>query len=144
MGNTLLRFLWFSAFVIVLALFIAYSTLLPLFGAETEKAWQWLLPNLLPPLGIVFGIDFALKSAGSPAASARRATSAGLGWSAAVSLLYLAALLFSVVGVLFVSRPLEFLSMANYWLSPLLAFATAMLGARFVSELAGSSDRGSG
>lgn len=131
MSNTALRMTWFAAFAVIFLAFIAYSTVLPVFGEQTEKAWQWLLPNLLPPIGIVFGIE-ALARAGTAKTPdpAKPAAASSAGWALPVSLFYLAVLAISVFGVVFVADPVGFLNRTNYWLAPLLAFTLPVLGAR--------------
>lgn len=133
MGAGVLKAVWFVALVAIFALFIAYSTMLPVFGDKADMAWQWLLPNLLPPFGLVFGLEIAAQAAKGPAKTAitakARTTDAGT-WSIAISALYLAALLFSVIGVLFAADPIGLLNKSNFWLTPLLAVTTTVLGAR--------------
>lgn len=135
MGGTALKIVWFGAFAAIVFIFIGYSVFLPLFGDKTQEAWQWLLPNLLPPFGLAVGLAIAekpkpgavrAKPAGDPPADG-----AGPGKIAlAMSLLYIGALLISVFGVLFKADPIGFLNMTNFWLAPLLGLTTAALGVR--------------
>lgn len=123
-----LKLLWFAAFAVIFVAFIAYSTALPVFGDQAEKAWQWLLPNLLPPMGIVFGIE-ALAKQGKAHEPVKSAAANAAGWAIPVSVLYLLVLAISVFGVLFTAEPVTFLNRSNYWLAPLLAFTIPILGA---------------
>ena len=138
MGGTALKIIWFGAFAVIVFIFICYSVFLPLFGDKTQAAWQWLLPNLLPPFGLAVGLAIAEKPkpGATPAPAAKPAGStpadgAGSGKIAlAMSLLYIGALLISVFGVLFKADPIAFLNMTNFWLAPLLGLTTAALGVR--------------
>ena len=132
-----LRITWFAALVVFVGAFIAFSVIGSLFGDRTQDAWQWLLPNLLPPVGAVFGINLAQQAAGKSGDAeggedASQVEPGGFGsvrYAIAFSWLFIAAMGVSVLGVLFTTDPIEFLTMSNYWLAPLLGLAMAMLGA---------------
>jgi hypothetical protein len=133
MGSTALKSLWLVALVAVFFLFIAYSTMLPIFGDKAEMAWQWLMPNLLPPFGLVFGLEItarASKGADKTAIQAKAKTADAATWSVAISAVYLVVLLFSAISMPFADDPIGFLNRSNFWLTPLLAVTTAVLGAR--------------
>lgn len=144
MNLGILRLTWFGALALCVAVFIYYSVALPqLFGDNTQKAWQWLLPNILPPVGVVFGIQLAGggskkgKDAEPKAAPVPMPASFASGnYALAFSWLFILALLVSVFGVLFSPAPIDFLNMTNYWLAPLLGLAMAMLGAVFAAQAA--------
>lgn len=114
---------------LVLILFLIVLSLQPaLFGGDTEKVWQWFLPNLIPAMTMV---GFTAYTAPAPA----QETSMNLfPLAVGVSAIYLAVLTLSVAGTLFTADPLAFLAMSNLWLAPLQGFALAGLGVFFVRK----------
>ena len=130
-----LRLLWFGALVLYGGVFIFYSVGLPLFGDRLGEAWEWLLPNLIAPVGLVFGLNLAANANtrdrnATQAAASNQGKWIGSMWFAnAASFAFIVALGVSVFSVLGTTAPIEFLEMTNYWLVPLLGLAMAMIGA---------------
>ena len=136
---TILRLSWFVAMVLTFLAFIFYSFAIPqLFGDRTQEAWQWLLPNILPPIGALFGINLAQNYAATKesgngkedegkANQTAPASYVSVPYAIAFSWFFIVALLISVFGVMFSPSPLDFLNTSSLWLAPLLAVAMGMV-----------------
>jgi len=138
--SRMISVLWFFWGGALLVVFVAMTLFLPLFGDDARPAWEWFIPNLFPPLGLVLGVSFVQRGTEKAEGSDEGATAVarkGLisaGWVVAgLSVLYLLLLSLSVLGCLFSPEPVASLRTANLWLGPLLALATATLGTRFAS-----------
>ena len=134
-ADRLLAALWLIWGALLILIFVFYSQGLPLFGADTRAAWEWLIPNLFPPMALVAGLSYQqAKKPGDPPPPTVTAAKGSVSnpWIVVpVSLFYLLLLSISVLGCLTSDTPLETLRQSNLWLGPILAIATALLGTRF-------------
>jgi hypothetical protein len=100
-----------------------------LFGDDTEKVWQWFLPNILPTLTMVGVAAYAGRQ------RVGRLPLTVFIFAIATSLLYLFVLTATmIVGSLFEAQPLEFMRRSSLWLAPLQAFASSSLAYYFVKK----------
>ena len=126
-----LTYLWYGWGLLLFVLLIALSMQPRLFGSGVTEAWQWFLPNIMPVLTLVGAGSYAAPASTRPASGGR---SRLVGMAFAVSLLYLATLSVSVIGVLVTPDPLAFLRTSNLWLGPLQGLATSVLGLFFIRK----------
>jgi hypothetical protein len=123
---TLVWWVWGS----ILILFLVVLSNLPLFGSDVRAAWEWFVPNLIPTMALVGGIQYqtAKGAAPAPGAAPRKPS-----WpvALALSVLYLLLLTIALAGTLMSANPIETLRTSNLWLGPLLALNTAALGVLF-------------
>ena len=145
--HALLTLLWWIWGALLIVLLVVLSNM-PLFGDDVRAAWEWFVPNLLPTMALVGGIQYQKAKtarADAPAAPAPAAAPAAAdtpappitgaqpqSWVAVIlTILYLLLLTGALVGTLWASHPLESLRTANLWLGPILALNTAALGVLF-------------
>ena len=98
------------------------------FGEDPSAAWQWLLPNLTPTLGLVGAAAYARRNVQDVDTAAVKPL---FFMALAVSLAYLLLLTMSVVGVMFTTDPVAWLSKSNLWLGPVQGLAASALGVFF-------------
>ena len=122
---TLVWLIW-GVLLIILLVMLSYQS--AVFGDDTEAAWKWFLPNILPTLMLVSGVAVQQRVAGQKAKSA-----AAMVFILALvfTVIYLLLLSIAVVSVLFVTDPLVALTKSNYWLGPVQGLAASFLGVFF-------------
>ena len=126
--RAVLTTLWWGWGILLILLLMALSLQSSLFGDDMSKVWQWFLPNLLPAMTMV---GFTAYATPPP----ETAPPQGLFVMAlAVSCIYLGVLTLSLVGTLFASNPLDFVTTSSLWLAPLQGFAIAGLSVFFVKK----------
>ena len=125
--NTL-TFVWLIWGVLLIILLVILSYQSAVFGDDTEAAWKWFLPNILPTLMLVSGVAVQQRVAGQKGAAA---SSMIFLWALVFSIIYLLLLSTAVVSVLFVTDPLKILAKSNYWLAPVQGLAASFLGVFF-------------
>ena len=126
--------MWLIWGALLIVVFVFYSLLVPkLFGDSVRSAWEWLLPNLLPPMALVAGVSYqqGKKDPAAPTATAIKSTPTLPVVVLSISGFYLLLLTASVISPPFSRGPLETLRLSNLWLGPVLAIATATLATRF-------------
>lgn len=132
----------------IMVLVVVLQSLLGGYGAKTGEAWQWLLPTILPSVGMIltyFG-DHHLEPRYSPIRSfwVKRTFCAQV-WC--LSLFYLLLVSLSIFLQPFVakdaSEKIQLMHMSNYWLGPIQGILILSLGKLFVSKqekASGASD----
>jgi hypothetical protein len=126
--RAILTTIWWGWGLLLILLLIALSLQTKLFGPDMTKVWQWFLPNILPAMTMV---GFTAYATPAPDVS----PPSGLFVMAlTVSGIYLLVLTVSVVGTLFASHPLDFVTASSLWLAPLQGFAMAGLSLFFVKK----------
>jgi hypothetical protein len=122
---------WLVGSGIILALVILQS-LLGKYGDETQEAWGWLLPTLMPLLGMIISVlGYSALDARVSRFRARKSFYRIALW---LSVVYLALVLLTIliqpeVG----TDPIALMHTANLWLGPLQGLAASALGVLFVS-----------
>jgi len=118
-------------FVVIVA-----QTFADRYAGNAENAWSWLLPSVMPTLGLMTAVTLAAPSheGRAPTFPFRLAFSA--------SLIYLVLLAATLLAQPFSSlSQFELFRLSHLWLAPVQAFADAAIGAVFLScHLARSSD----
>lgn len=129
---------WFigSAFIFVVTV---GQSLLGHFGSQAKEAWEWLLPNLLPTIGlIVAALSHSALDATQSSSLVRRNYYHLAMW---LSVFYLVLLLASILVQPFTnSSPLEVARTSNLWLGPLQGIVASALGILFVSKQKASEE----
>jgi hypothetical protein len=129
----LLTVLWWLWGIALLILLIFLSLQPAIFGQDTQKIWQWFLPNILPTLTMVGAAAYAAPqpTVGAPAAPAMLFL-----FALGTSILYLLALTFSIIFSAFYqpNAPLDFLNQSSLWLGPLQGFVSSALAFYFVKK----------
>jgi hypothetical protein len=106
------------------------------YGDEDDKAWGWLLPNLLPMLSVIAGaIVYQVKTQTAPMTVTRFAYRAT--WM--LSLIYLVILLATVILVPLAEaarnlKPIDWLTRPHALITGLSTIVGGVLGAFFVSS----------
>ena len=120
----------------VLILWFAVQSLSGKYGEETEKAWSWLLPTILPTLLLIVGaVVYQARRAQASATVDHFAYQMSM-W---LSVFYLVLVLGTVIFPAFRSYPsgqdlLAAMQMSNLWLAPVQGFVGLSLGVFFVSR----------
>ena len=114
-GNKSFTLIWWIWGGALISAMVVFSVLLPLFGEDVRGAWEWFMPNLLPPMALVGGISYQQARHPKPQ-KANDGRSPSRFAAFALSILYLLLLTISVGGTLMVEDPLESLRTANLWL----------------------------
>lgn len=122
---------WFIWGGILLVLFIVLTLAPTLFGSDTQKAWQWFLPNLIPVLTLVGAGAYAAPPPTAPSAGS---SSGSFPLALGSSVFYLLLLTGSLLSTLFSTTPLETLTMSSLWLGPVQGIATSGLALYFVKR----------
>ena len=125
--RAVLTAIWWIWGVALFLILIALTLQTRLFGDDTQKVWQWFLPNIVPAMTMVGFTAYA-----APAPQAQQQPGGLFAMAAGVSCVYLALLTLSVVGTLFSAQPLQFMTGSSLWLAPMQGFAVAGLSVFFV------------
>lgn len=135
---TLIWWIWGAALIAFLAVL---SLFVPLFGDDTRAAWEWFMPNLLPAMALVGGIQYQASrpnqtgvAAETPAAEVVPGDSQSTIVSIALSVLYLFLMSLSLGSTLVSDNPIERLLTSNLWLGPILTLTMGALGVVFVKK----------
>jgi len=125
----ILTMLWWGWGLLLLLLLAALSSQSAIFGDKAADAWQWFLPNLTPTLLLVGAAAYAKKVPDQVDLTVMKPLFL---IALVVSATYLLLLTISLIGVLFTTDPLAWLSKSNLWLGPLQGLAASALGVFFV------------
>lgn len=113
---------------------VVLQTLLGKFGADAQKAWGWLLPTIMPTLGMI--ITVLGYTALDPKFS-NSVVRTSFFWAAFfLSGIYLLLILTTILIQPFVPKtdPIELMHTSNLWLGPLQGLVASALGVLFVSK----------
>jgi cobalamin synthase len=124
-----LAVLWFAGAAVSFVTLLA-QTLLGRYGKESEQAWGWLLPSVVPTLSLIIGV-LAVSANKPPRADlvVDRFFYRLSWWLSAVYLATVAATLF--VQPLTRWAPLDLMLRSNLWLGPMQGLVAAALAAFF-------------
>jgi hypothetical protein len=106
---------------------------------HTQEAWSWFVPNVLPTLTLMLAVlgAGAIEPSAGPA-DTRRVRAQFYSISRWLSIGYLVILLLTIVatapwlGTRF--RPIELLTISNYWLGPIQGITAGAIGVLFTSQ----------
>lgn len=127
-----LAVIWLGGGTAILTIVILQS-LLGRFGDRTQEAWAWLLPTLMPTLGmIVTVLGYTALDDRASTAVVRRTFSGLAAWMSAGYLLMIALTL--LVQPFTAADPIVLMQMSNLWLGPCQALVASVLGVLFVSK----------
>jgi hypothetical protein len=130
-GQGRLAAVWFAGAGAVFLL-VLVQTLAGKYGENTEAAWGWLMPAILPTLSLITG-----AIAYNAAKPKGEFTVDRLAYRVAfyLSIFYLLLLLVTLLAEPLTSMtPLQVLELSGYWLGPVQGLVGLALGAFFVSR----------
>ncbi len=130
-GQRQLAAVWLTGGGVLFLLMIG-QTMLGRYGAQTARAWSWLLPTVLPTLSLIVGA-VAYEARRSPAsATVDRFAYRVAFW---LSVAYLALVLVTQLGQPVTGlSPLAMMDLSNLWLGPVQGLVGIALGVFFVSR----------
>lgn len=129
-GQWRLTYIWLGGVGVSFALLFA-QTMAQKFGDQTEKAWSWFLPTVLPVLTLIVSSLVYQKNKNGQATVDKQMYVI----SAALSVFYLLLVLAVLLSTGFPGPPpLDRMTQAQLWLSPVQALTASALGAFFVSK----------
>jgi beta-lactamase regulating signal transducer with metallopeptidase domain len=134
-------------------LILVVQSLVGRYGAQSEAAWAWYLPTVMPTLSLIIGVlatDFRIAATANAtaAASATAATTIptdakilpvsarGLLWlGVGLSVFYLLLVAVTILAQPFLQdvSPIELMHRSNLWLGPLQGLTAGVLAAFFRS-----------
>jgi hypothetical protein len=125
-----LALIWLAGAGVLFAIMFV-QTLLGKYGQNTEAAWSWLLPTILPTASLVVGV-LVTEAVGV----ARRPVEVNpfvYRLAAGLSIVYLSAVLLTLLAIPFSDySPIDVMRKANLGLGPFQGLVTAAMGAFFV------------
>lgn len=130
--RTRLATAWFSGVSVILVIVVLQS-LLGRYGERTQEAWGWLLPTIMPTLGMI--ITVLGYTALDPHATEFVVRKTFLRIALFLSVLYLVLILLTIcIQPLTSTDPVELMRMSNLWLGPFQGLVASALGVLFVSK----------
>ena len=128
-------------------LILVVQSLVGRYGAQSEAAWAWYLPTVMPTLSLIIGVlasDFRTAATATPTAAAATANDArvlpvsarGLLWlGVGLSVFYLLLVAVTILAQPFLQgvSPIELMHRSNLWLGPLQGLTAGVLAAFFRS-----------
>ncbi len=133
-------------------LILVVQSLVGRYGSQSEDAWAWYLPTVMPTLSLIIGVlatDFrvaatANSNSTTPAATTPTTTDAkvlpvsarGLLWlGVGLSVFYLLLVAVTILAQVFLQgvSPIELMHRSNLWLGPLQGLTAGVLAAFFRS-----------
>lgn len=124
--------LWMLGALLV-TLILVVQSLLGKYGEKVQEAWGWLLPTIMPTLGMIVAVlSYTALDRTLLAARVRRSYYQ-VAW--ALSLVYLFLVSLTVLIQPFTaSDPLDLMRMSNLWLGPIQGLVGSAIGVLFVSK----------
>lgn len=133
-------------------LILVVQSLVGRYGPQSEDAWAWYLPTVMPTLSLIIGVlatDFRVAASAAAAATTTTGTPAaspdanilpvaarGLLWlGVALSVFYLLLVAVTILAQPFLQgvSPIELMHRSNLWLGPLQGLTAGVLAAFFRS-----------
>jgi hypothetical protein len=124
--------LWFVGAVLIVGIVVLQS-LLGKYGDRTENVWEWLLPTIMPTIGMIISVlgYSALDATASRFTVKRSFYRIAVYLSVFYQFLVLLTILIQpLVG----TDPLELMHTSNLWLGPIQGVVASALGVLFVSS----------
>ncbi|BDC49827.1 hypothetical protein F183_A21430 [Bryobacterales bacterium F-183] len=105
------------------------------FGDQVQEAWGWLLPTIMPTLGMILAV--LSYTAMTPAALRAVVRRSFYRVAQCLSIFYLLLVALTLLIQPFTGNgPLELMRMSNLWLGPIQGLVGTALGILFVSKKA--------
>jgi len=127
--------IWLGGAGLVFTILVVQS-LVGRYGAQSQEAWAWYLPTVMPTLSLIIGVlvsDFRTAKADALPlpVSARGLLWLGIG----LSVFYLLLVAVTILAQPFVQdvSPIELMHRSNLWLGPLQGLTAGVLAAFFRS-----------
>jgi beta-lactamase regulating signal transducer with metallopeptidase domain len=132
-------------------LILVVQSLVGRYGSQSEDAWAWYLPTVMPTLSLIIGVlasDFRTTATANASATATTATTTaneakvlpvsarGLLWlGVGLSVFYLLLVAVTILAQPFLQdvSPIELMHRSNLWLGPLQGLTAGVLAAFFRS-----------
>jgi len=120
---------------------VVLQSLFGRFGDKTQEAWGWLLPTIIPSLGMIITVLGYTALNTETLASVVRATFFRIATWLSVFYLFLIVLTI-VIQPLTARDPLDLMRMSNLWLGPCQGLVASALGVLFVSKQQPTPEQG--
>lgn len=126
-----LALMWFFGGGLVFLLMVV-QTLLGKYGNQSERAWSWFLPTILPTLTVIAGaLAYDARQPNLDATVDQFAFRSSLG----LSIFYLVLVLSTLIFQPFTGKtPLDLMNVSNLWLGPVQGLVGIFLGLFFGSR----------
>ena len=112
---------------------VVLQSLLGHYGDQTQEAWGWLLPTIMPTLGMI--ISVLGYTALDPFRSTSVVRGAFFNVALALSVVYLTLVLMTIlVQPLTNTEPIKLMRTSNLWLGPFQGLVASALGVLFASK----------
>lgn len=131
----LLAGVWLGGAGLVFIVLVVQS-LIGRYGSQSEEAWAWYLPTVMPTLSLILGVLVSDFRTAPTHAEPAPAAAAGLLWlGLALSVFYLLLVAVAVLAQPFLQgvAPIELMHRSNLWLGPLQGLTAGVLAAFFRS-----------
>jgi MFS family permease len=117
----------------MIVLIVVVQSLLGHFGDKVQEAWGWLLPTIIPSLGMILTV--LGYTALDPDMSTNVVRVSFYRIALGLSIAYLFLISLTILIEPFTSRrPTELMSLSNLWLGPFQGLVASALGVLFVSK----------
>ena len=139
-ARSLLAKIWLSLTAVIVGIVIAQS-FLGRYEDKTNEAWNWLLPTIMPTLGLIFAVlTSTAREAIRSQAMVRKSFVQIVTW---LSVAYLVLVLATIAAQPWVARDaaqaLTLMRNSNLWLGPFQGLVATAMGVLFVSKKEGST-----
>jgi hypothetical protein len=130
-----LAFGWLAASALIFVIVVLQS-LLGKYGDQVQDAWGWLLPTIMPTLGMIISVlgYTALDPSMLESVVRRSYFRLATGLSVLYLLLVLLTILIQPFAAQTASKSIELMQTSNLWLGPLQGLVASALGALFFSK----------
>ncbi len=130
-----LALVWFCG-VGVLFILVMLQSVFGRYTGQTEKAWAWFLPTMMPTFSLILGVLVAESFCKSRAKNTVDSFLYRVALGLSVCYFFVVFLTIALQPLAPIS-PLALLEMSNLWLAPLQGIVSAVLGAFFVKTSPG-------
>ena len=117
-------------------LILVVQSLVGRYGSQSEAAWAWYLPTVMPTLSLIIGVLVNDFRAGPTGAKVLPVSAKGLFWmGVGLSSFYLLLVAVTILVQPFLQdvSPIELMHRSNLWLGPLQGLTAGVLAAFFRS-----------
>jgi hypothetical protein len=124
--------LWFLGVVLIVGIVVVQS-LLGKYGDRTENAWEWLLPTIMPTIGMIVSVlGYSAFDATASRFTVRKNFYHIAVW---LSVFYQFLVLLTIlIQPLVGTDPVALMHTSNLWLGPIQGIVASALGVLFVSS----------
>lgn len=127
-----LAVLWFSGSGIIFMIML-FQTIFGRYGANTNEAWGWFLPTIMPTLSLIIGV--LVMDAFEKEFKTQTVDKFLFRISFILSSTYLFVVFITILMQPFASLPaIDLMKLSNLWLGPFQGLVSASLGAFFIQK----------